>query len=107
VCVVGLRVFSRDNTDVTIEVQNSEGETKKKSDGDDASVASMGTIRRKEKELDVDDSAADATSPMRKRNTGLDDALDSRLNRADEAELVSQIGTAPAGVERSRQGTLS
>jgi len=107
VCVVGLRVFSRDNTDVTIEVQNSEGETKKKSDGDDASVASMGTIRRKEKELDVDDSAADATSPMRKRNTGLDDALDSRLSRADEAELVSQIGTAPAGVERSRQGTLS
>ena len=107
VCVVGLRVFSRDNTDVTIEVQNSEGETKKKSDGDDASVASMGASRRKEKELDVDDSAADATSPMRKRNTGLDDALDSKLNRADEAELVSQIGTAPAGVERSRQGTLS
>ncbi|KAI4620221.1 hypothetical protein J4E80_004747 [Alternaria sp. BMP 0032] len=107
VCVVGLRVFSRDNTDVTIEVQNSEGEAKKKSDGDDASVASMGTIRRKEKELDVDDSAADATSPMRKRNTGLDDALDFKLNRADEAELVSQIGTAPAGVERSRQGTLS
>ncbi|KAI4661067.1 uncharacterized protein J4E79_005635 [Alternaria viburni] len=107
VCVVGLRVFSRDNTDVTIEVQNSEGETKKKSDGDDASVASMGASRRKEKELDVDDSAADATSPMRKRNTGLDDALDSKLNRADEAELVSKIGTAPAGVERSRQGTLS
>ncbi|KAI4638429.1 hypothetical protein J4E93_009982 [Alternaria ventricosa] len=107
VCVVGLRVFSKDNTDVTIEVHNSEGETKKKSDGDDASVASMGTIRRKEKELDVDDSAADATSPMRKRNTGLDDALDSKLNRADEAELVSQIGTAPAGMERSRQGTLS
>jgi hypothetical protein len=107
VCVVGLRVFSKDNTDVTIEVQNGEGECRKRSDGDDASVASMGTVRRKEKELDVDDSAADATSPMRTRNTGLDDELNAKLTRAEEAELVSQVGTAPAGIERSRQGTLS
>jgi hypothetical protein len=107
VCVVGLRVFSKDNTDVTIEVHNGEGESRKKSDGDDASVTTMGTVRRKEKELDVDDSAADATSPMRKRNTGLEDELSARLNRDEEAELVSHVGTAPAGMERSRQGTLS
>jgi hypothetical protein len=104
VCVVGLRVFSKDNTDVTIEVHNGEGDRKKKGDGDDASVASMGTVRRKEKELDVDDSAADATSPMRTRSTGLDDELKSR---AKEEELVSHVGTAPAVMERSRQGTLS
>ncbi|KAL1801521.1 hypothetical protein ACET3X_001863 [Alternaria dauci] len=107
VCVVGLRVFSKDNTDVTIEVHNGEGDSRKKSDGDDASVTTMGTVRRKEKELDVDDSAADATSPMRTRNTGLDDELSARLSRAEEAELVSHVGTAPAGMERSRQGTLS
>ncbi|KAF7673748.1 cysteine proteinase [Alternaria burnsii] len=107
VCVVGLRVFSKDNTDVTIEVHNGEGESRKKSDGDDASVTTMGTVRRKEKELDVDDSAADATSPMRKRNTGLEDELSARFNRDEEAELVSHVGTAPAGMERSRQGTLS
>ncbi|EDU49438.1 calpain-B [Pyrenophora tritici-repentis Pt-1C-BFP] len=106
VCVVSLRVFSKDNTDVTIEVQNGEGDRRKKNDGDDASVASMGIARRKEKELDVDDSAADATSPMRTRSTGLDDELIKR-SRTEEAELVSQVGTAPAGMERSRQGTLS
>ncbi|KNG50856.1 calpain-like protein [Stemphylium lycopersici] len=104
VCVVGLRVFSKNNTDVTIEVHNGEPERRKKSDGDDVSIASMGTVRRKEKELDVDDSAADATSPMRRRNTGLEDELNSR---SQEQALVDQVGTAPAGIERSRQGTLS
>jgi hypothetical protein len=102
VAVVGLRVFSQNNTDVTIEVVNSEGDRKK--DGDDASVASISTVRRKQKELDVDDSAADATSPLRSRTTGLDDELRSREK---EAEAVSKVGTAPAGAERNRQGTLS
>ena len=102
VCVVGLRVFSKDNTDVTIEVHNGEGERKK--NGDDASVTSMATMRRKEKELDVDDSAVDATSPMRTRNTGLDDELKAR---AEEQKLIDQVGSAPAGTELHRQGTLS
>jgi hypothetical protein len=104
VCVVGLRVFSKDDTEVTIEVRNGEGEHKKRPDGDDASQASSGAVRRKEKELDVDDSAADATSPMRQRSTGLDNALQSRDQKA---EALRRVGTAPAGLERSRQGTLS
>jgi hypothetical protein len=104
VCVVGLRLYSKDNTDVTIEVHNGEGEPKKKPDDDDASVASTGAARRKEKELDVDDSAADATSPLRTRGTGLDDALQSREQKA---AALKRVGTAPAGMERSRQGTLS
>jgi hypothetical protein len=102
VAVVGLRVFSKDNTDVTIEVVN--GEIERKKEGDDASVASISTVRRKHKELDVDDSAADATSPLRTRTTGLDDELRSR---AQEEEAVSKVGSAPAGAERNRQGTLS
>jgi hypothetical protein len=102
VAVVGLRVFSKDNTDVTIEVVNSETERKK--EGDDASIISISTVRRKHKELDVDDSAADATSPMRRKTAGLDGELNAREK---EAELVSQVGSAPAGAERSRQGTLS
>ncbi|KAH6074574.1 hypothetical protein HBI65_237710 [Parastagonospora nodorum] len=104
VAVVGLRVFSKDNADVTIEVVNSETERSQKKEGDDCSVMSMSTVRRKHKELDVDDSAADATSPMRTRTTGLEDELKTR---AEEAEAVSHVGTAPAGSERNRQGTLS
>jgi hypothetical protein len=108
VCVIGLRVFSKDNTDVTIEVRNGEGERKKRGDDDTASTASTNcNVRRKEKELDVDDSAADATSPMRTRNTELDDELQGLKGREKEDALVSQVGTAPAGMERSRQGTLS
>jgi hypothetical protein len=103
VAVVGLRVFSKDNTDVTIEVVNGEGE-RKKHEGDDASVASISTVRRKQKELDVDDSAADATSPLRTRTAGLEGELKTR---AEEEEAVKQVGTAPAGAERNRQGTLS
>ncbi|KAH7381223.1 hypothetical protein DE146DRAFT_760663 [Phaeosphaeria sp. MPI-PUGE-AT-0046c] len=102
VAVVGLRVFSQNNSDVAIEVVNSE--TDKKKEGDDASIISISTVRRKHKELDVDDSAADATSPMRTRTTGLEDELKTR---AQEQELVDQVGSAPAGNERSRQGTLS
>ncbi|KAF9697701.1 hypothetical protein EKO04_004426 [Ascochyta lentis] len=68
VCVIGLRVFSKD-ADVSIEVQN-----EKKRDGDAESVASVSTIRRRQKELDVDDSAADATSPMRTRSN-IEEAL--------------------------------
>jgi hypothetical protein len=102
VAVVGLRVFSKDNTDVTIEVVNSETERKK--EGDDASVASISTVRRKHKELDVDDSAADATSPLRTRTTALEDELKTR---ALEELAISQVGSAPAGVELDRQGTLS
>jgi hypothetical protein len=94
VCVVGLRVFSKD-TDVTIEVRNGEGE-RKKSEGDEGSVISSGTTR-KQKELDVDDSAADATSPLRTRGN-----LDSAL-----ADQVKHMGGAPAGQERNRSGTLS
>jgi len=93
VCVLGLRVYSKD-TDVTIEVQNGEGD-RKKSDCDDRS--SIISVPRKEKELDVDDSAADATSPLRTRGN-----LDSAL-----AQKVQQIGDAPAGQERHRQGTMS
>ncbi len=104
VCVVGLRVFSKDNTDVTIEVVNGDSERKKKDDADDGSIISAGNGRRKEKTLDVDDSAADATSPLRRRNTGLDDELKSRMK---EQELVDNVGTAPAGQEVNRQGTLS
>jgi hypothetical protein len=104
VAVVGLRVFSKDNADVTIEVVNSETERSQKKEGDDCSVTSMSTVRRKHKELDVDDSAADATSPMRTRTTGLEDELKTR---AEEAEAISHVGTAPAGSERNRQGTLS
>jgi hypothetical protein len=102
VAVVGLRVFSKDNAGVTIEVVNSETERKK--EGDDASIISISTVRRKHKELDVDDSAADATSPMRTRTSGLDDELKTR---SKEEEAISHVGTAPAGNERNRQGTLS
>jgi hypothetical protein len=94
VAVVGLRVFSKDNTDVTIEVVNSETERKK--EGDDASVTSISTVRRKHKELDVDDSAADATSPMRSRTTALEDELKIR---AQEELAISQVGTTPAVME--------
>ena len=104
VCVLGLRVFSKDNTDVTIEVKHGDSERKKKGDADDGSVEGAGTARRKEKTLDVDDSAADATSPMRRRATGLEDELKTRTK---EKELVDQVGTAPAGQEVNRQGTLS
>jgi hypothetical protein len=93
VCVLGLRVYSKD-TDVTIEVVNGDG-GKRHGDGDDASVISSG--RRKEKELDVDDSAADATSPLRTRGN-----LDSAL-----AERVRQVDNAPAGHELDRSGTTS
>ncbi|KAF2825399.1 cysteine proteinase [Ophiobolus disseminans] len=103
VAVVGLRVFSKDNTDVTIEVLNGDGDRKKEGD-DNASVASISTVRRKHKELDVDDSAADATSPLRTRTTGLEDELKDRVA---EEEAVSHVGSAPAGEERNRQGTLS
>jgi hypothetical protein len=102
VAVVGLRVFSKDNADVTIEVSNSETERKK--EGDDASVASISTVRRKHKALDVDDSAADATSPLRTRTAALEEEL---MTRAQEELAVSQVGSAPAGAERDRQGTLS
>ena len=95
VCVLGLRVFSKD-TDVTIEVHNGYGDRKKSGDGDDASVTG-GVTARKEKELDVDDSAADATSPLRTRGN-----LDSAL-----AEKVMSVGNAPAGTEKDRSGTLS
>jgi hypothetical protein len=103
VCVIGLRVFSQD-ADVSIEVQH--GEPAKKRDYDCESVASVSTIRKRHTELDVDDSAADATSPMRTR-INIDEALCGTDKRAAEAELVSHIGTAPAGNELSRQGTLS
>ncbi|KAF2870062.1 hypothetical protein BDV95DRAFT_574981 [Massariosphaeria phaeospora] len=95
ICVVGLRVFSKD-TDVTIEVQNGDGGRKTAVDGDDGSTISSG-ITRKETVLDVDDSAADATSPLRTRGN-----LDSAL-----VEKVKLVGSAPAGKERDRQGTLS
>jgi hypothetical protein len=95
VCVLGLRLFSKD-TDVTIEVINGEEERRKRHDGDDGSViGNIGTT--KEKELDVDDSAADATSPLRTRGN-----LDSAL-----AERVKHMGNAPAGHELDRSGTLS
>jgi len=92
VCVVGLRVFSKDNTDVTIEVHRSDDRPRKKSNADDVSVESMGTMRRKETELDVDDSAADATSPMRTRTTTLDDELKKRNN---ESQLEKVVAIAP------------
>ncbi|KAF2741854.1 cysteine proteinase [Sporormia fimetaria CBS 119925] len=95
VCVLGLRVFSKD-TDVTIEVINGEGERKSSGEGDDASVIG-GIAGRTEKELDVDDSAADATSPLRTRGN-----LDSAL-----AERMKHVGSAPAGREQHRSGTLS
>ncbi|KAF2472364.1 cysteine proteinase [Lindgomyces ingoldianus] len=95
VCVVGLRVFSKD-TDVEIEVQNGEGERKKNEDSEEGSMISN-VVGRKEKELDVDDSAADATSPLRTRGN-----LDSAL-----AERVKLVGDAPAGKERDQSGTLS
>lgn len=95
VCVLGLRVFSKD-TDVTIAVHNGEGYRKKSGDGDDGSVIS-GVTSRKVRELDVDDSAADATSPLRTRGN-----LESAL-----AERVMHVGSAPAGKERDRSGTLS
>jgi hypothetical protein len=103
VCVIGLRVFSKD-AEVSIEVQH--GETEKKRDADAESIASVSTIRRRQKELDVDDSAADATSPMRTKYN-IDDALKGEGRRAAEAELISHVGTAPANNELSRQGTLS
>lgn len=99
VCVLGLRVFSQD-TEVTIEVHNGEGE-RKKNDGDDRS--SIVGAPKKERELDVDDSAADATSPLRTRGT-LESALQQRGVVAQRAVL---IGSAPAGKELDRQGTLS
>jgi hypothetical protein len=108
VCVIGLRVFSKDNADVTIEVHNGEGDRKKRGDDDTASTTSTNcNVRRKEKELDVDDSAADATSPMRTRSSGLDDELKGLKGREKEEQLLRRVGTAPAGMERSRQGTLS
>jgi len=94
VCVVGLRVLAKD-TDVTIEVQNGDG---KRKEGDDASVTS-GVVTRKGRELDVDDSAADATSPLRTRGN-LESALALR-------EKISKMGDAPAGIERDGSGTLS
>lgn len=100
VCVLGLRVFSKD-TDVTIEVRNGE-ERKKNADDDDASVIS-GLTARMGKELDVDDSAADATSPLRTRGN-LDSALQ---DRAVVEQMVRHMGSAPAGLERDRSGTLS
>jgi hypothetical protein len=103
VCVIGLRVFSKD-AEVAIEVQH--GEPEKKRDADAESVASVSTIRRRQKELDVDDSAADATSPMRTKSN-IDEALRGEEKRLTESELVSHVGTAPAGSELSRQGTLS
>jgi hypothetical protein len=104
VAVVGLRVFSKDNKDVTIEVVNSGTERSHKKEGDDSSIISTSTVRRKHKELDVDDSAADATSPMRAKPTGLEEELKTR---AKEEEAISHVGSAPAGAERNRQGTLS
>ncbi|KAL5117351.1 hypothetical protein ACEQ8H_004796 [Pleosporales sp. CAS-2024a] len=104
VAVVGLRVFSKNNTDVAIEVLNGETERSSRKEGDDASVASISTVRRKHKELDVDDSAADATSPMRTKPSGLEAELKAR---AHEEEAISHVGSAPAGAERNRQGTLS
>jgi hypothetical protein len=95
VCVLGLRVYSKD-TDVTIEVHNGEGGRKRTETDDGSSVISMPFVK-KETVLDVDDSAADATSPLRKRGN-----LDSML--MDKALL---LGDAPAGQERNRQGTLS
>lgn len=95
VCVLGLRVFSKD-TDVTIEVHNGDGVRKRSSYGDDASVTS-GAMTRQEKELDVDDSAADATSPLRTRGN-----LDSAL-----AERVRKTGNAPAPQEKDHSGTDS
>jgi hypothetical protein len=94
VCVVGLRVLAKD-TDVSIEVQNGEGEKK---NGDEGSVIS-GVPQRKARELDVDDSAADATSPLRTRGN-LESVLALR-------ERVGRMGDAPAGLERDRSGTLS
>ncbi|KAF2117283.1 hypothetical protein BDV96DRAFT_490015 [Lophiotrema nucula] len=95
ICVLGLRVFSKD-TDVTIEVHNGNADDKKIADADEGSVISSG-IRRHQTELDVDDSAADATSPLRTRGN-----LDSAL-----AERVTQVGSAPAGKERDQSGTLA
>ena len=94
VCVVGLRVLAKD-TDVTIEVQNGEGERKKEEDG----LVTSGVTAGKGRELDVDDSAADATSPLRTRGN-LESALALR-------EKISKIGDAPAGLERDRSGTFS
>jgi len=105
VAVVGLRVFSRDGGDVTIEVVNG-GEKRSRDDGDGGSVASGGMVRRKHKELDVDDSAADATSPMRARTGGLEGELAAKT-RAELEEAVTRVGAEPAGQERDRQGTLS
>jgi hypothetical protein len=96
VCVLGLRVYSKD-TEVTIEVHNGEGERKRSDNDDGSSVISATPTVRKETVLDVDDSAADATSPLRTRGN-----LDSALK-----EKVLLIGSAPAGKERDRQGTLS
>jgi hypothetical protein len=95
VCVLGLRVYSKD-TDVTIEVHNGDGDRKKGGDDDNASVISS-VMTRKEKELDVDDSAADATSPLRTRGN---------LDAALAAEKVKHVGDAPAGQEVDRSGTV-
>lgn len=97
VCVLGLRVYSKD-TDVTIEVRNGDRDYhyKRSADGDDVSVVGSITTR-KEKELDVDDSAADATSPLRTKGK-----LDAAL-----AEKAMNVGNAPAGHELDRSGTLS
>jgi hypothetical protein len=106
VAVVGLRLFSKDNADVTIEVVNGEGGKRDGGNGygDEGSVVSSSTVRRKHKELDVDDSAADATSPLRRRTEGLEGEL---VSRGEEQVAVNSIGSAPAGTERNRQGTLS
>lgn len=72
VCVVGLRVFSKD-TDVSIEVVKP--------------VEGKG----KERTLDVDDSAADATKAYEQK-------------KAFEEAALAIVGSAPANEEVSRQG---
>jgi hypothetical protein len=93
VAVVGLRVYSKD-TDVSIEV-----------------VKPMERARGKEREkvLDVDDSAADATRPWDRvrayvTQRGYIEAEAAQAAEvAEQAELV-KVGSAPANEEESTSG---
>jgi hypothetical protein len=77
VCVVGLRVYSKD-TEVSIEVVRPDHQK-------------LTDEERKQKALDIDDSARDATRRFSDK-------------RADEKNKMRRVGTAPAGLEWSKQG---
>ena len=110
VCVVGLRVFSQD-THVSIEVRHAEDDemqgakASSKAEGEslevDGAVTAIAFGKSKQAELDVDDSAADATSPLRTRGN-LEACLRDREKVGVSA--IETIGSEPAGVEKHRSG---